>query len=328
MKTNQKLLALLIGFATAITSIAQTSLPKDYPTKPIRLVVPYAAGGGGDSVFRLITEPLAARLGQPVYFDYKSGAGGTIGLNTLSKSEPDGYTLGVGSSDAVALAPNYYPKLGYDPIKDLYPMAIVAEMPLVLLVKADSPLKSFRDLLKMGSEKPGSITYGTPGAGSAPHIMGALLSKGSGVELTHIPYKGTAPAIQDLLGGQVAAIITSGFDAVPLEKAGRVRTLVLTGTQRYPLLPNTPTAKEFDIDLVDDLKVWFGVFAPASISKSVADKLAREIDQVISTAHFKERAADLGFVPIRITPEQFKARVRADTIRLAAFVRRTGVKPE
>lgn len=321
--------SLLCGMAFALIAIVHPAAADEkYPAKPIKLIVPYPAGGGGDAVFRLVTEPLAARLGQPVYFDYKAGAGGTIGLNALAKSEANGYSLGVASSDAVALAPNFFTKLPYDPQKDIQPIAIVAEMPLVLLVKADSPIGSFKELLKMGFEKPGTITYGTPGAGSSPHIMGALLSKGSGVELTHVPYKGTAPAIQDLLSGQVSAIITSGFDSVPLEKAGRVRTILVTGTQRYPLLPNTPTAKEAGIDLVDDLKVWFGIFAPSAVPKPVIDRLSREIAQIISTEKFKVKSAELGFVPVRISPDQFRARLRDDTLRLAAFVRRTGVRQE
>lgn len=328
MKISRRLFALCVGLSASSVGLARSQPPNGYPNKPIRLVVPYTTGGGGDAVFRLVTEPLAARIGQAIYFDYKPGAAGTIGLNTLSKSDADGYSIGVGSSDAVALAPNYYQKLAYDPIKDLRPIAIVADMPLVLLVKADSPLKSFEALIKMATERPGSVAYGTPGAGSSSNIMGVMLSKGAGVELTHVPYKGTAPAIGDLLGGHVTAIITSGFDAVPLEKAGRVRPLVLTGSHRYPLLPNTPTAKELGIDLVDDLKVWFGLFAPAGTSTPIVDMLWREIDQIVATEHFRTRAAELGFVPIRTTPEQVEARVRADTTNLAAFVRRTGVKPE
>lgn len=328
MKWMIHVAALAIGLSALPGSWAQAPDARAYPTKPVRLVVPYAAGGGGDAVFRLVTEPLAARLGQPLYFDYRAGAGGTIGLNLLSKAEADGYSLGVGSSDAVALAPNYHARLGYDPQKDLLPIAIVAEMPLVLLVKADSPIKGYKDLVKMAADKPGSVTYGTPGSGSASHIMGALLASGSGVEFTHIPYKGTAPAIQDLLGGQVTTIITSGFDAVPLDKAGRVRALAVSGTQRYALLPKTPTAREQGVDLVDELKVWFGVFAPAGVSKAIVGRLAREIDQIISTEQFKTRSAELGFVPIHTTPEQFQLRVQEDTTRLAALVRRTGVKPD
>ncbi|MDB5875013.1 MAG: Tricarboxylate transport protein TctC, partial [Ramlibacter sp.] len=155
-------LACLLGLAASYASLAQApSAAPGYPAKAIRLVVPYAPGGGGDAVFRLITEPLAASLGQAVYMDYRAGAGGTIGLETTAHSAPDGYTIGIGSSDAVALAPNFYPKLGYSPMKDLQPIAIVAEMPLVLSVRADSPITSLKDLLDKAKAQPGSITYGT-----------------------------------------------------------------------------------------------------------------------------------------------------------------------
>lgn len=328
MNRATSILGLLIGLAACLPCVAQTSSSASFLDKPVRLIVPYPPGGGGDVVFRLITEPLAARLGRPVYMDYKPGASGTIGLNALAHSPADGYTLGVGSSDAIALAPNYYPKLGYDPIKDLQPIAIVAEMPLVLMVRTESPIKSYKDLVQMAKAKPGSISYGTPGAGSAPNIMGALLAKDSGIEITHIPYKGTAPAIQDMLGGQVDAVITSGFDSVPLEKARRARTIVVTGTQRYPLLPNTPTAREMGSNSLDDLKVWFGIFSPSSVPKPMIERYAKEIDQIINKNDFKARSADLGFVPIRITPEEFVSRVRADTVRLANLVKRTGVKPD
>jgi tripartite-type tricarboxylate transporter receptor subunit TctC len=228
----------------------------------------------------------------------------------------------VGSSDAVALAPNFYPKLGYKPDKDLQPIAIVAEMPLVLMVKADSPITSLKDLIRRAKADPGSITYGTPGRGSSPHLMGVLLAKGAGIELSHIPYKGTAPAITDLFGGHVAVVVTSGFDSVPLEKAGRVRTLAVTGTKRYPLLPATPTIH------VDDLMVWFGLFAPAGIPRPIVDRLSREIDDIVAKDEYKNRAAELGFVPIRTTPDKFMARMRSDMARLASMVNRTGVKPE
>lgn len=321
-------IALLAVPFTSFTALAQGSNPAIYPDKSIRVIVPYAPGGGGDTVFRLITDPLGANLGKPVVMDHKAGAGGTIGLEVLARSAADGYTIGVGSSDAVALAPNFYPKLGYAPNDDLQPIAIVAEMPLVLLVKADSSITSLKSLIEMARAKPGSVTYGTPGKGSSPHLMGELLARGAGVELTHVPYRGTAPAITDLLGGHVGAVVTSGFDAVPMEKAGRVRTIAVTGSKRYPLLPNTPTIKEFGIDSVDDLKVWFGLLAPAGIPRPILDKLFREIDSIIAKDEFKSRAAELGFVPIRDTPDQFKTRVRNDIERFASMIARTGVKPE
>ncbi|MDB5874783.1 MAG: hypothetical protein JWQ07_4225 [Ramlibacter sp.] len=319
-----------LGFAASCMSLAQGTITATgrYPDKPIRLVVPYAVGGGGDVVFRAIIDPLAGRLGQPIYLDYKPGAGGTIGLEALARSLPDGYTIGVGSSDAVALAPNFYPKLGYKPSTELQPIAIVAEMPLVLLVKADSPIASFKDMLEKARVSPGSITYGTPGRGSSPHLMGELLAKASGVELTHVPYKGTGPALVDLFGGHVSAVIASGFDSVPLEKAGRVRTLAVTGTSRYSLLPQTPTVNEQGIDAVDELKVWFGIFAPAGFPAPALDRLSREIDAIVRKGDFNNRAAELGFVPIRATPEQFATRMKIDSDRLATMVRRTGVKPD
>lgn len=299
-----------------------------YPTKPIRVIVPYAPGGGGDTVFRTITEPLAVRVGQPVVMDYHAGAGGTIGLGVLAHAAADGYSIGIGSSDAVALAPNFYPKLGYDPLKDLAPVAIVAEMPLVLMVRTDSPIRSVADMLAKATARPGSISYGTPGRGSSPHIMGELLARGARVELNHIPYKGTGPAIQDLLGGHVDSVVVSGFDSVPLEKAGRVRTLAVTGTQRYVLLPQTPTFRESGVATLDDLRVWFGLFAPASTPRSSVDRLSTEIAAIVSTDEFSRRASELGFVPVKATPDEVRQRVRADVANLADMVKRTGVKPD
>lgn len=334
MKRRTTALAGLLGLALSLSALAQVPAAPSpagapgYPDRVIRVVIPYAAGGGGDAVFRMITDPLAASLGKPVLMDYHAGAGGTIGVELLARSAPDGYTIGVGSSDAVALAPNFYPRLGYDPAKDLQPIAIVAEMPLVLMVKADSPFTSLKDLLQAAKAKPGSVTYGTPGRGTSPHLMGELLARGAGVELVHVPYKGTAPALTDLFGGHVMAVVASGFDAVPLEKAGRVRTLSVSGNQRYPLLPKTPTIKEQGISGADDLLVWFGLFAPANIPRPVLDRLSREIDQIIAKPEFKTRAAELGFVPIRTTPDQFKTRVKADLASFSQMVKRTGITPE
>lgn len=205
------------------------------------MILPYAVGGGGDAVLRTLTDPLGKTLGQPIYMDYKAGAGGTIGLDAVAHSAPDGYTIGIGSSDAVAMAPNLFPKLNYDPRKDLKPIAIVAEMPLVLMVKADSPHQTLQDLLKDAKAQPRAISSGTPRPGSSPHLMGELLGRSAGVRLVHVPYKGTAPAIIDLFGSSVSCVIVSGFDSVPLQKAGRVRTLAVTGSARYPLLASTPT---------------------------------------------------------------------------------------
>lgn len=328
MKALNKVLAGTLALVWSAIGLAQTSsgAAAAYPDKPIRLIVPYAAGGGGDAVFRTITEPLAIRMGKPIYFDYKPGAGGTIGMDVLAHSAPDGYSIGVGSSDALALAPALFPKLPYDAHKDMTPISIVAEMPLVLLVRADSPITSFEDLLKTARAGLKPVSFGTPGHGSSPHVMGELLAKAAKVELTHIPYKGTAPAINDLLGGQVTAVITSGFDAVPLEKAGRVRTIGVTGTKRYPLLPGTPTFQERGIEDVNELLVWFGLFAPANTPQPIIDKLSAGVTAILGRDDFRVRAAELGFVPVVLTPESFKARVRADIDRLAAMVARTGVK--
>jgi len=314
----------MIAFAQATPDAGATA----YPSKPIRVIVPYAPGGGGDTVFRTLTEPLAVRVRQPVFMEHHAGAGGTIGLDVLAHAAPDGYSIGVGSSDAVALAPNFYPKLGYDPQKDLVPIAIVAEMPLVLMVKAESPIQSLPDLLASARAKPASVSYGTPGRGSSPHIMGELLARGAKVELNHIPYKGTGPAIQDLLGGHVDAVVVSGFDSVPLEKAKRVRTLAVTGTQRYPLLPQTPTFRESGVDTLDDLRVWFGLFAPAGTPRAAVERLSGAIDAIVATEEFSRKASELGFVPIRATPEQVRERVRTDIAKLAEMVKRTGVKPD
>lgn len=324
----------VIGSAvfSAVAAFGQTAttppLPAAYPTKPIRVIVPYAPGGGGDTVFRTITEPLGARLGQPVFMEHHPGAGGTIGLGVLARSAPDGYTLGVGSSDAVALAPNFYPRLGYEPQKDLSPIAIVAEMPLVLMVKADSQIGSLTDLIARARAKQQPVSYGTPGRGSSSHLMGELLARGAGIELTHVPYKGTGPAIQDLLGGHVDALVVSGFDSVPLQKAGRVRTLATTGTKRYALLPETPTFKEEGIDTLDDLRVWFGLFAPSGIPRQYAAQISKALDSIVATEEFAARASELGFIPVRDNPDQVRDRVRSDITKLAALVRRTGVKPD
>jgi tripartite-type tricarboxylate transporter receptor subunit TctC len=196
------------------------------------------------------------------------------------------------------------------------------------MVKSDSPIQSLADLLAKARTKPGSISYGTPGRGSSPHLMGELLARGAKVELNHIPYKGTGPAIQDLLGGHVDSVVVSGFDSVPLEKAGRVRTIAVTGTQRYPLLPQTPTFREGGVATLDDLRVWFGLFAPTSTPRASVDRLAAEIDAVVSSPDFSRRASELGFVPVKATPDEVRQRVRSDVATLADMVKRTGVKPD
>jgi tripartite-type tricarboxylate transporter receptor subunit TctC len=223
-----------------VPALAQSN----YPNKPIRLVVPFPPGGGTDILARVIGQKLSESLGQAVVVDNKPGAGGNIGVDAVAKSQPDGYTMVIGQTSNLAVNPTLYPKLPYDPIKDLAPISLVASAPLVMVVAAGSPLKSLDDVITAAKAKPGDVTFASPGSGTVAHLSGELLQQAANVKFQHIPYKGAAQALTDLMGGQVQVYMSSVPTALSQIKGGRIRPLVVTSTKRLADLPDVPTVAE------------------------------------------------------------------------------------
>ena len=319
MMNRRHLLALLL--ATALPIAAQ----EPWPAKPLRLVVPYPAGGPLDTVARLVGARLGERLHQPVIVDNKPGAGGNIGADVVAKSAPDGYTLLLGAVATHAINPALYPSMPYDAERDFIPVTQLAATPNVLVVHPSVPATNVRELIAYAKAHPGQLNFGSGSTGSAGHLAGELFKSLARVEMTHIPYKGAAPALQDLVAGRLQLMFDNMASARGQVKAGTVRALAVTTAKRSPLAPELPTIAEagvpgFDID------TWFGIFVPAKTPQPIVERLAREITAILREEPVRTRMLDLGAEPVGSTPAEFAAYVKSEARKYAPIIRASGAK--
>ena len=316
-----KLLISILAVALMLpVSMAQA---QGFPTKPLTLVVPFPAGGPTDAMARVLALKLAERLGQQVVIDNRAGAGGGIAAEQVARAPADGHTLFFGTTGTMAINPSLYTKLRYDPIKDFAPVSLMATTMNVLVAHPSLPAKSLQDLLMLAKTKPGDLTYASAGNGSSNHLSGELLKSSSGIQITHVPYKGSAPALVDLLGGR----ITMMFDTVAQQTqniaAGKVTALAVTGPKRSPLLPDVPTAQEAGLKDFD-VTIWFGVLAPAGTPSTVIDRLNREIVAVMSSDEMKRRMLQDGAESRPSTPAEFASLIKRDTAKWGPVVKASG----
>ena len=318
-----KLLAALAAAVTLVTPFAQAQAPS-FPKQPVTLVVPFPAGGPTDAMARVLALKLGERLGQQVVVENRGGAGGSIGAEFVARAPADGYTLLFGTTGIMAFNPSLYSKLRYDPLKDFAPISLMAITMNVLVVNPQMPARNLSELVKLAKAKPGEITYGSAGNGSTNHISGELLRTTADIQISHVPYKGSAPALVDLLGGR----ITMMFDTIAQQKqniaAGKLRPLVVTGPRRSPLLPEVPTAQEAGLKDFD-MRVWFGVLAPAGTPAPVIERLNREVVAVMSTDEMKERMKVDGAEAHPTTPSEFGAMIRQDLAKWTPVVKASGI---
>ena len=310
--------------STAPTARAQAAAA-GWPNKPIRLIHPWAAGGGGDIVARLLAEKMHAELGQPVLVENKPGAGGNIGAQLASRQPADGHTI-MTTAGGFAIAPSLFRNLGYDPVKDFAPVTKMATAPLLVLVRADSPLRSMADLVALAKRDPKGVSYASFGTGSPSHLIGESINRLAGISMTHVPYS-AGNASTDLQGGQVTLAILDALSQTPQVKAGRLRALALNGTQRLPSLPDVPTLTESGIPF--DLVGWHGMFAPAGTPREIVDRLNRVVNQIIAAPEVKSRIFDLALFPVQppTTAEQWGAMFRQDVQSWGELVRSAGITP-
>jgi tripartite-type tricarboxylate transporter receptor subunit TctC len=319
-----RLAQLLVAATAALTLVplAQAQGPA-YPKGPVTLVVPFPAGGPTDAMARVLALKLGERLGQQVVVDNKGGAGGSIAAEAVAKAAPDGQTLFFGTTGTMAINPSLYSKLRYDPVKDFAPVSLMATTMNVLVVNPEVPAKNLGDLVKLAKAKPGTVSYGSAGNGSSNHLSGELLRNSAGVQVTHIPYKGSAPALVDLLGGR----LTMMFDTVAQQTgniaAGKVRALAVTGPKRSPLLPDVPTAQEAGRKDYD-VTIWFGVLAPAGTPAPVIDRLNREMVAVMSTEEMKKKMQADGAEAKPTSAAEFAALIRTDMAKWGPVVKASG----
>lgn len=299
---------------------------QNYPTKPIRLIVPFAPGGGTDITARAIALKLTEAWGQTVVPDNRTGANGTIGVDIAAKSAPDGYTLTmISSSHSVNVS--LYKKLPYDLIRDLSPITQATTQPYALVVHPSVPAKSVKELIALAKAKPGTLNYGSSGNGGLSHLSGALFSSLAGINITHIPYKGGAPAMTDVIAGQIQMLFSTILQSHAHIKAGRLRPLAVTTVKRSAAAPELPTMREAGVPGYE-VAGWYGILAPAKTPQPIITKLNQEIVRILHTDELKDRLSADGSEPVGNTPEQFGAHIKSEVAKWSKVVKEAGIRAE
>jgi tripartite-type tricarboxylate transporter receptor subunit TctC len=308
--------------ALAMSFAAHAAQP--YPVKPIRMLVGFPAGGAVDITARLVGQHLGAALGQQIVIDNRPGAGGTLAATLLLHAEPDGYTLSVGANGEMAISPTLRPHLPYAPLRDFLPISRIGSSELALVVYPGVPAKSVAELIALAKAQPGKINFASSGTGSTAHLAGELFKRMAGIDIVHVPYRGAAPALADLIAGQVQMFITGYSSTVPHLKAGRLRALGVTGAKRLAAAPDLPTIGE----TVKGYEVtsWYGVFAPKGTPRAIVDRLHRAIAAVVKEPPVVERLTALGIQAEGNTPDEFRAQIRDDIEKWAKVIREANVR--
>jgi tripartite-type tricarboxylate transporter receptor subunit TctC len=311
--------AMLAGVPNAL--VAQT-----YPSKVVRLILPFPPGGPTDMLGRALAQKLTDQLGRQVVADNRAGAGGNLGLELAAKSAPDGYTL-VLSSPLITISPSLFAKLNYDPVRDLAPISLAGVVQNVLLVHPSVPAKTLNELLSLARAAPGKLLYGSGGIGGTNHLAPELLQSLTKTRLTHVPYKGSVPALIGMISGEVDMIFMAVPSAVPHIQAGKARALIVASPKRASVLPNVPTAKEAGLDNFE-VQTWYGILSPAGVPGEIVSRLNHEIAKALNSQEMKEKLGSVGIEPLTNTPEQFASFIRSETVRYSKVIRDAGIKPE
>ncbi len=323
MKTARRLA--LACAALALAAAALPSFAQGYPAKPIRFVVPYPPGGPLDTVARLLGQKVSESVKQPVVVDNKPGAGGNIGADIVAKSPPDGYTILMGAVATHAINPTLYARIPYDPVRDFAPITQVASTPNVLVLNASVPAANVREFIAYAKANPGKLNFGSGSTGSAGHLAGELFKSMAGVEMTHVPYKGAAPAMQDLVGGQIQLMFDNWASSRGQVQAGRIKALAVTTARRSTLAPDLPTIAESGLPGFD-ISTWFGIFAPAGTPRDALERLHAEFTKALAAPDVREKMLNLGAEPVASRPEEFAAFIRAEAEKYARVIKASGAK--
>ncbi len=316
-----------LSAALAVSALHAAAAAEAYPAKPVRFVVAFPPGGGTDIIARSIAQKLAERLAQQVVVDNRPGAGGNIGTDIVAKSAPDGYTILMGSAGPLAINASLFAKMPFDPIKDLAPVTLAASTPNVLVVHPSFPAATVKDLIALAKAKPGEINFASSGHGTPAHLAGELFNSMAGVKLVHVPYKGAAPALADLLGGQVQIMFSTMPPALPHVKDGKLRALAVTSRKRSPATPELPTMDEAALPGFEAI-TWHGVVAPAGTPAAVIARLNREIVAILHLPEVVERLSGQGAEALGSTPEEFASYIKSESVKWAKVVRESGAKAE
>ncbi|MET0964533.1 MAG: tripartite tricarboxylate transporter substrate binding protein [Noviherbaspirillum sp.] len=324
MNTHRRILIVLALAACSGASIAQTAA---WPSQPLRFIVPYTPGGGTDTVTRQVAEKVAGNTKWVFLVDNKPGAGGNIGMDAVAKSRPDGYTIGMGQTANIAINPALIPRMPFDAAKDLIPVALVAELPMVMVVRGDSPWKSLDDAVKAAKAKPGEVKQALAGTGTVGHLAGEMLARRAGIQVLSIPYKGAAPAITDLIGGQTDYMFSTPQSVMAMIKGGKLRALAVSSSRRLAILPEVPTVAESgykDFVAMD----WKVIVAPAATPADVVKRMNAEVARALAEPALLATLAAEGSTPMSGDPAQAAAFIRTEQARWATLIREAGIKIE
>jgi tripartite-type tricarboxylate transporter receptor subunit TctC len=313
----------VVLFAVLLGAPAQA---ETYPSRPITLMVPAAAGGGNDTVARTVAEKMSRILGQQIVIENKPGAGGSLAARQVARSEPDGYTIGIGNPATLAIAPAMLPNVGYDPERDFVPVGMIAASPHIILINNFIPAKTLGEFIALAKQEPGKYTFASGGAGSPAHLGPELLASMAGIKLTHVPYKGTGPAIADLLGGHVSMTYSSLPPALGLVREGKVRPIAIASTKRSALLPDVPTASETLPGYESTQR--YGIIAPANTPREIVMRLNAALNEALTSDDVKTRIAADGADTAPSSPEEYAADIAAAAAKWGAVVKQLGLKAE
>jgi tripartite-type tricarboxylate transporter receptor subunit TctC len=325
MNSRRRIFTAALALAAATLASAAFAQAPQFPSKPIKFIVPFSAGGAADILARVVGQHVGESLGQPVVVENKPGAGGGIAADYVARSDPDGYTLFVGSTGPLAINKSLYSKLSYDPAKDFAAVSLAVLVQNVLVVGPSVTVTSVQDVIARARGKPGGMTYASSGNGTSLHLAGELFKTMAKVDLVHVPYKGGAPAITDLIGGQVDMMFAVLPDAMPYIKSGKLRALAVAGTARSKSLPDVPTVFEAGVPGYE-ASAWYGFVAPAKTPPDIVRKLNAAINAALAKPEAQERLAALGFEVVASTPQQFTAKIESEIAKWAAVVQASGAR--
>ena len=322
---NLSFSALACALACSNAYAAQSKAPDAYPTRPIRVIVPFAPGGGLDITARLIGQRITEKWGQNFVIDTRPGAATIVGTEIASRALPDGYTI-LMITTTFAINPSLYPKLPYDPLKDFTPITQLNFQPNVVVASPAFPALNVKDLVALGKQKRGELTFASPGAGSAPHLAGELFQRMAGIQMVHVPYKGIPAAATDVIGGRVSMLFTTTISAAPLVRSGKMKAIALTSAKRLPSMPDVPTIGETVPGYAAE--AFQGVVAPAGVPRAVLDKLAGELIAIVKSPEIGQRFEADGAVPVGSSPPQFAAFLKTEMQKWGKVIRDAGIQIE
>lgn len=322
---DQNMKAVRLLLTMLLSGIGSLALGQTYPDRPIRVIVPFAPGGGLEITARLIGQKISENWGQNIVVDSRPGAATIVGTEIASRAAPDGYTL-LMITTTFAINPSLYKKLPYDPLKDFTPVSQLNSQPNIVVLNPSSPMNSVKDLIALARSKPGELTFATPGAGSAPHLSAELFKRMAGIDMIHVPYKGIPPAVTDVIGGRVTMLFTTTISAAPHINSGKLKALAITSTRRLATMPNVPTIGESLPGY--EAQAFQGMVAPAGVPRAIVGKLGAEIAAIVKSRDIAERFAQDGAVAVGSAPVEFTAFLKSEMLKWGKVIKEAGIKLE